>query len=116
MLATPWPQVSRVLFEPESVMSSTSFAVMSDSMMPTSATARANGAMIVRVFQFRGTSGSSRFGRLDGRRPSSPTVGTWMPDMTTTAVSSTIAIRGAGTALVNRGRSTMIAMPTAAIG
>ena len=36
--------------------------------------------------------------------------------MTTTAVSSTIAIRGAGTALVNRGRSTMIAMPTAAIG
>ena len=39
--ATPCPQDSRVLFERVSVMSSTSLAVMSDSMRPTSAIASA---------------------------------------------------------------------------
>jgi hypothetical protein len=37
MLATPWPQDSRVLLEWVSVMSSTSFAVISDSISPTRA-------------------------------------------------------------------------------
>ena len=36
MFATPWPHDSRVLFEWVSVMSSTSFAVISDSSSPTS--------------------------------------------------------------------------------
>lgn len=41
MLATPWPTDSRVLLERVSVMSSTSWAVMRDSMRPTRAIARA---------------------------------------------------------------------------
>ena len=40
-LAAPWPHDSRVLSEWTSVMSSTSLAVSSDSMRPTSATAKA---------------------------------------------------------------------------
>ncbi len=46
MFAAPWPNASRVLREWVSVMSSTSFAVMSDSRRPTTAIAAANGAMI----------------------------------------------------------------------
>ena len=46
MLATPWPQASRVLCEWVSVMSSTSLAVISDSISPTRAMARAYGPMI----------------------------------------------------------------------
>ena len=45
MLATPWPQDSRVLLEWVSVMSSTSLAVISDSISPTSAMPSAYGAM-----------------------------------------------------------------------
>ncbi len=41
MLAMPWPIDSRVLSERVSVMSSTSLAVISDSIRPTSAMARA---------------------------------------------------------------------------
>ncbi len=40
-LAAPWPQASRVLSEWVSVMSSTSLAVISDSIRPTSAMPRA---------------------------------------------------------------------------
>ena len=40
-LAAPWPHASRVLSERVSVMSSTSFAVSSDSSRPTRAIARA---------------------------------------------------------------------------
>ena len=46
MFAPPCPNASRVLREWVSVMSSTSFAVISDSRSPTTATARAYGAMI----------------------------------------------------------------------
>ena len=45
MLAMPWPMDSRVLLERVSVMSSTSLAVISDSISPTSAIARAYGAI-----------------------------------------------------------------------
>ena len=45
MLAMPWPTDSRVLLEWVSVMSSTSLAVISDSISPTSAIASAYGAM-----------------------------------------------------------------------
>ena len=41
MLAAPWPQASRVLWEWVSVMSSTSLAVISDSSSPTRAMASA---------------------------------------------------------------------------
>ncbi|MEY9212164.1 hypothetical protein ABH917_001610 [Thermobifida halotolerans] len=41
MLAMPWPMASRVLLEWVSVMSSTSLAVISDSISPTSANANA---------------------------------------------------------------------------
>jgi hypothetical protein len=114
--ATPWPHVSRVLFECESVTSSTSLAVIRDSRMPTSATARAYGAMTRRVAQVSGTSGNPRVGRLSGRAPWSPTVGSPRPSPTTTAVISTIETSGAGTTLVSLGRSTITAIPAATIG
>ena len=116
MLAAPWPQASRVLFEWVSVTSSTSLAVSSDSRIPTRAIARANGAMMRRVSRFSGTSGNSSAGRDSGSSPSSPTVGTLIAARTVAAVSRTIATRGAGTTLVQRGNSTMIAMPTATRG
>ena len=63
MLATPWPQASRVLSEWVSVMSSTSFAVISDSSRPTSAMASAYGAMMLQGVQVSGTSGRTRVGQ-----------------------------------------------------
>ena len=75
MLATPWPQASRVLLEWVSVMSSTSLAVISDSISPTSAIASAYGAMISACPGERHV-GKTRAGRLSGSAPSSPTVGT----------------------------------------
>ena len=62
MLATPCPQPSRVLSECESVMSSTSLAVISDSSSPTIAIASAYGAMI------RSVSRRERHVREDQRR------------------------------------------------
>jgi hypothetical protein len=59
--------------------------------------------MIVRVSSEKGTAGMPRVGRASGSLPSSPTVGTPMPPTTHTVVSSTIAISGAGTALVTLG-------------
>ena len=78
--------------------------------------ARAYGPMIDRVCRLSGTLGSIRLGRLSGSLPSSPTVGMATAASTVTAVRATIATRGAGTALVNRGRTTMIRMPTAMSG
>ena len=67
MLATPWPHDSRVLSEAVSVMSSTSLAVISDSISPTSAIARAYGAMIFSVSNVYGTSGRPRVGQAVGQ-------------------------------------------------
>ena len=114
--AAPWPSDSRVFDEGVSVMSSTRAAVISDSSSPTTAIATANGKMMPRVSRVNGTSGISREGRLSGRAPWSPTVGTEMPNTTAAPVSSTIATRGAGTALVTRGSRYMIRSPAAAIG
>ncbi len=116
MFATPWPQVSRDLFERVSVTSSTSLAVMSDSRMPTRATASAYGAMIRSVSQVRATSGKNSVGRLSGSAPWSPTVGTRRPSATTATVIRMIATSGAGTTRLARGRRTMIAIPTATSG
>jgi len=57
------------LFEWVSVISSTSLAVSSDSMSPTSATPSANGAMIVNVSHVSGTFGMNSSGRLLGSSP-----------------------------------------------
>ena len=115
-LATPWPQPSRVLSEWVSVMSSTSLAVMSDSMSPTSAIASAYGAMIWRVSSVSGTSGRSNDGNDVGSSPWPATSGTFQPTASTTTVIATIAISGAGTTVVRRGKPTMITMPTATSG
>ena len=96
-LAAPWPHASRVLCEWVSVTSSTSLAVISDSISPTRAMARANGPMMDRVSRVNGTSGKNRLGRLSGSLPSSPTVGTAMAAATVTTVRPTMATSGAGT-------------------
>src|SRR5690606_4068909 len=106
-----WPHASRVLRERVSVMSSTSLAVMSDSMSPTSAIASAYGASSVNVSHVSGTSGTNSSGSERGSSPSSPTVGTWSAKTTTTAVTSTIDTSGAGTALVTLGHRTMTSSP-----
>ena len=72
--------------------------------------------MIWRVSRLKGTSGTNQVGRLSGSLPSSPTSGTSTAAMMVNAVRATMAISGAGTTLVMRGRPTMAAMPTAIIG
>ncbi len=61
-------------------MSSISCAVSSDSSSPTTARVNATGAMIANVSREKGTSGSDSPGRLAGRSPMSPTVGTTSPE------------------------------------
>ena len=97
-------------------MSSTSLAVISDSISPTNAIASAYGAMSVSVSRVNGTSGRPGTGSEDGRSPLSPTVGTAMPAATVTTVSTTIATSGAGTAVVSFGKSTISARPPATSG
>ena len=97
-------------------MSSTNLAVSSDSSRPTTAIAKANGAMIRNVSIVKGTFGIRSCGSDCGSSPSSPTVGTLIPARTVAAVRNTTATSGAGTARVRRGNPTMIAIPTATIG
>ncbi len=111
MLATPWPIDSRVLPERVSVMSSTSLAVISDSIRPTSAMANAYGAMVVSVSIVNGTSGRPGTGREDGRAPLSPTVGTAIPAATVMTVRMMMETSGAGTTVVTFGKSTIRARP-----
>ena len=59
--------------------------------------------MICRVSKFSGTSGHRNTGRVSGSSPMSPTVRTSMPKNMATAVSTTIATSGEGTALVTIG-------------
>ena len=116
MLATPWAHASRVFREWVSVTSSTSFAVRRDSNNPTTAMAAAKGAMMVKVSQVQGTFGIKSSGKLSGRSPSSPTVGTTSALTTTMEVNTTMATRGAGIALVIIGMKTMMASPAATSG
>ena len=67
--AIPCPHPSRVLSEWVSVMSSTSFAVISDSSRPTRAMAIAYGPTIRSVSMVSGTCGQNRVGRLSGSAP-----------------------------------------------
>ena len=97
-------------------MSSTSLAVSSDSSRPTSAIARAYGAMISSVVRLKGTSGISSEGSVSGRSPSSPTSGSAQPAASAAAVTATMTTSGAGTAVVTRGSSTMTATPKATSG
>lgn len=99
-----------------SVTSSTSLAVISDSISPTSAIPSAYGAIVDNVAPVHGTSGSPRVGRLSGSAPSSPTFGTARCTVTVITVSTTIATSGAGTAVVSLGSNTLIASPAATIG
>ena len=116
MFATPCPQLSRVLLECVSVTSSISFAVISDSISPTSATPSEYGAMIRSVSQVSGTCGMKNSGRLLGSSPRSPTVGTGAFVATAMSVTTRIATSGAGIACVNFGITTMITMASASSG
>lgn len=111
MFATPWPTDSRVLSERVSVISSTSFAVISDSISPTTAMARAYGATRTRVSRVKGTSGRPGTGREEGSAPLSPTVGTAMPAATVIAVRIAMDTSGAGTTLLIFGKNTIRASP-----
>jgi hypothetical protein len=115
-LAMPWPMDSRVLSECVSVISSTSFAVISDSISPTRAMANAYGAMVVSVSRVKGTSGRPGTGRDDGSSPLPPTVGTTMPAATVMTVRTTIETSGAGITVVSLGKNTMSARPPASSG
>ncbi len=94
----PRAQDSRDFEDPVPVMSSTSFAVSRVSMSPTNATLSAVGAMICRVSMLSGTCITV----IPGGRPLaisppwSPTSGTSRPASIVIAVTSTIAISGAG--------------------
>ncbi|MDR7102155.1 hypothetical protein J2X37_001315 [Croceicoccus sp. BE223] len=59
--------------------------------------------MIASVSQVSGTSGQTRLGKPWGRSPMSATVLTGAPVQIASAVSTTIATSGAGTAVVSRG-------------
>jgi hypothetical protein len=111
MFAMPCPMDSRVLLEWVSVRSSTSLAVMSDSMSPTRASASAYGAMIFRVSKVNGTSGRPGVGRDEGSTPLSPTVGTAIPAPMVRMVSAAIEISGAGITVVSLGNSAIKASP-----
>ncbi|CAM5410838.1 hypothetical protein STENM327S_08804 [Streptomyces tendae] len=97
-------------------MSSTSFAVISDSMSPTRAMASAYGATVVSVSRVKGTSGSPGTGSACGSSPLSPTVGTAMPAATVTTVRTTMDTSGAGTTLVILGKSTISTSPATTSG
>ncbi|CAM5727738.1 hypothetical protein SBADM41S_10286 [Streptomyces badius] len=116
MLATPWPIDSRVLLEWVSVMSSTSLAVISDSIRPTSAMANAYGAIVVSVSSVNGTSGRPGTGREAGSSPLSPTVGTAMAAPRVITVRMTMETSGAGITDVIFGKNTMRARPAAISG
>ena len=83
-----------------SVRSSTMEAVIMDSSRPTTARVADTGKMILSVSRFSGTSGSRNTGRLSGNWPMSPTVRISRPKKIATAVSTTMATSGDGTALV----------------
>lgn len=116
MFAAPCPQVSRVLEDGVSVMSSTSLAVSSDSSSPTTAMDRAYGKITCSVSNVQGTSGSPSTGSSRGSSPLSPTVGTAIEASTARRVTTTTAASGDGTARLSRGRPKVISRPRATSG
>ena len=68
--------------------------------------------LIASVCHVHGTCGTTSIGRLVGSSPSSPTLGMCTENTSTAAVSTTIAISGAGIAVIHLGSSTMISRPT----
>ena len=72
--------------------------------------------MICRVSSVHGTFGMSSSGHDSGSSPWSPTLGTFQPAATTTMEMTRIAISGAGTTVVTRGKNTMMRMPAATSG
>ncbi len=103
MLARPWPAHSRLRWLGVSVMSSTICAVIIDSSRPTTASVAETGSRMRSVSQVSGTSGSRKAGRLSGSAPMSPTVRMSRPSQMDSAVNTTIATSGEGTARVNSG-------------
>lgn len=71
-------------------MSSTSLAVIRDSISPTSAIAKAYGAIVVRASMVKGTSGRPGTGREEGSSPLSPTVDTAMPAATVMTIGTRV--------------------------
>src|SRR5580700_9350795 len=116
MLAMPSAQDSLPLCERVSVNSSTSLAVRSVSNNPTKATLSAVGQTICSVSQLNGTVNGVIDGRPAAIVPSPATLGTARCPVITIAVTTTIAISGAGTAVVNRGASSTIATVSANSG
>src|SRR5690625_7181507 len=96
-------------------MSSTSFAVINDSIKPTSAIPTAKGPMICSVSRVKGTSGKNQLGKDVGNSPSSCTFGTLMAKIMVTAVTNTIATSGPGSTIESLGTTTMIATAPATI-
>ncbi|KAG1227375.1 hypothetical protein G6F68_019603 [Rhizopus microsporus] len=103
VLATPWPTHSRLRSLGVSVMSSTICRVIIDSSRPTTASVADTGSRMRNVSQVSGTSGSRKCCRLSVSWPISPTLRTSTPKPITTAVSTTMATSGDGTARVMRG-------------
>src|SRR5271156_6194430 len=98
MLAMPSAHDSRPLFARGAVRSSTRLAVRSVSNNPTKATLSAVGHTICSVSQLNATVNGVIDGRPGAIVPSPPTLGTERWPTITIAVTTTIAISGAGTA------------------
>ena len=103
MFAAPCPRHSRFLSEGVSVSSSTMAAVISDSSSPTTARVAETGRIVRSVSKVGGTRGSRKAGKSEGSSPMWPTVRTSRPRAKDTAVSTTMATNGDGTAVVSLG-------------
>ena len=103
ILAMPCPLHSRFFSLDVSVRSSTMVAVIMDSSRPTIIRVKETGKMICRVSKFSGISGNRNIGRLSGRSPLSPTVGTPIPMYMAKPVITTIHTSGDGIAVVSSG-------------
>src|SRR5699024_1912732 len=90
-------------------MSSTSFAVINDSIKPTSAIPTAKGTLICSVTSVIGTSVKNQLGKDVVNLPSSCTFGKLIAKIMVTAVSNTIATSGPGTTVMSLRTTTMIA-------
>src|SRR5690554_309177 len=104
ILATPWAKHSLLPLPLESVISSTTDKVSRLSSRPTMAITIEKGNMIVKVSQFRGTTGKWNSGSPPPMEAISPTVLVSNPPKITTAEMTRIATKDEGTALVIFGK------------
>ncbi|VTR26583.1 Uncharacterised protein [Actinobacillus pleuropneumoniae] len=102
-LEMPCPRISRFLSLPVSVISSTSDAVSSDSVIPTTARAREIGNIVRIMSKLTVTFGMWKNGSACVMLPMSPTVCTGALNQTATIVITMIATSADGTALVTSG-------------